>query len=355
VAWRVITLAILIDTNFDKVIQMTTQKDLIVVSARRIPILLFILLALLLAACNGKQNDSLADRSFITSQPCAAPCWYGLEPDKSDREEVYATLHQLPFVDPASISEWATTWQNDEQAIGVGWSCLPKKKDSCGGGVTLSENKLKRLSLSVDYTLTFSDTVEKLGVPSHIFYVDAFWRGECYIQLFWFSKGISVGGRLPDICSSEAMKGAPLNPNVQVSDVNYWSPAVVQELIANDNRYLAWPGFKESGFSFFDFVSGGISTWLLILFMLGIVVVLALWKRHWPTPAISFVLAAIAMIGPTIRLQFSDVITPMCGTYFINVLLCGTVYYVIAEAARRVWARRAGATAVAKDDSVSST
>jgi hypothetical protein len=329
---------------------MIPQKNLLANSVRQISILFLVLLTLFLTACDSKQNDPLTDRSFITSQPCAAPCWYGLEPDKSTREEVYATLHQLPFVDPASITEWATTWQNDEQAIGVGWSCLPKKKDSCGGGVTLSENKLKRLSLSVDYTLTFSDTVEKLGVPSHVFYVDAFWNGECYIQMFWFSQGISVGGRLPDICSSEAMKGAPLNPNVQVSEIGFWSPAVIQEVIANDNRYLAWPGFKVSSFSFLDFVAGGISTWLVILFMLGIVVVLALWKRRWSSPVIGFTLAAVAMIGPTARLQFSDVITPMCGAYFVNVLLSGTIYTLIAEASRKIWLRHKKTTDSTKEE-----
>lgn len=78
-------------------------------------------------------------------------------------------------------------------------------------------------------------------------------------------------------------------------------------------------------------------------------------KRNWPSPVFSYILAALAMIEPTIRLQFSDVITPMCGAYFVNVLLCGTVYSIIAEAVRHISLRRVKVVTVAKDESETPT
>lgn len=71
--------------------------------------------------------DPLADQSFLNQQPCASPCWYGLEPDKSSAKEVYTTLSTLPFVDPTTIEEWGYIWLDDNRAKQVGFSCLHQK------------------------------------------------------------------------------------------------------------------------------------------------------------------------------------------------------------------------------------
>jgi hypothetical protein len=76
---------------------------------RRYSILLVAVLGLTLASCDGNPalDDPLADSSFLTQQPCAAPCWYGLEPDKSTADDVIAALRKLPFVDSGTI--WEST------------------------------------------------------------------------------------------------------------------------------------------------------------------------------------------------------------------------------------------------------
>lgn len=80
--------------------------------------------ALVAASCVRASEETLMDRSFITGKPCAAPCWYGLELDVSNKDDVIAALDRLPFVDQASIGEFGTAWLEDENAIGISYGCL---------------------------------------------------------------------------------------------------------------------------------------------------------------------------------------------------------------------------------------
>jgi hypothetical protein len=332
---------------------MTCLKNLSKTFVKSVLLLLFVVLAFALSACNANQNDPLIDRSFVTSQPCAAPCWYGLEVDKSSREDAYATLRKLLFVDQTSINEYITIWQNDEQAVNVGWSCLHPKNDSCGGGARFSGNKLERLSLTPGYSFTFSDTVQKLGPPNYVSYFPGM-DPKCDLSLVWPAQGISVNGQLPKLCPSldEIKTGLPINPNIQVVEISFESPAILHSWIAQSHDgYQPWPGFSENPLSFLDFVSGSLNMWLFVLLTLIILVMLALWKRNWPSPVLGFALAAIAMIGPTVQFQFSDVITPMCGAYFVNVLICGTIYTLIAVVVRHLWLRSAKTAASSQEGS----
>jgi hypothetical protein len=62
--------------------------------------------SLLLTACNitsATREPQFVDRSFISDEPCASPCWYGLLLGKSTGSEVEAKLAELPFVDQEAI------------------------------------------------------------------------------------------------------------------------------------------------------------------------------------------------------------------------------------------------------------
>ena len=58
---------------------------------------------LALASCN--RGDAGIDRSFITDNPCAAPCWYGLKLESSGLEEYRQKLTELPFVEQGSVGQ----------------------------------------------------------------------------------------------------------------------------------------------------------------------------------------------------------------------------------------------------------
>jgi hypothetical protein len=157
--------------------------------------LLMIVWVFVTVSCHGNSaaDDPLADHSFLTQQPCAVPCWYGLEPDKSSESEVYAALNKLPFVDPATIVEFGTTWLDGDEAKQIGFGCLHPKDPECGGSLVLSQGKLKRISLRPPYQLTFQMAADRLGPPDYLDYKPFSAHGDgCVITLDWRQKGVSV-------------------------------------------------------------------------------------------------------------------------------------------------------------------
>ncbi len=151
-------------------------------------ILGFVVLAL--AACGG--NDPESDHSFVTDQPCAPPCWYGLEVEKSSRAQVYDTFKQLPFVDQTHIVEAAGYWLNNNTASRyITWGCVHPREQSCGH-ITLVQDKLKSIDLGVGYELTFDQVVAKLGTPDYVRYGYALPNTSSVVNLIWRDKGIIV-------------------------------------------------------------------------------------------------------------------------------------------------------------------
>ncbi len=50
---------------------------------------LYAIFILVSGSCTSAKEDPLVDRSFLTKQPCAPPCWYRLELDKAGQEDIY--------------------------------------------------------------------------------------------------------------------------------------------------------------------------------------------------------------------------------------------------------------------------
>ncbi len=75
-------------------------------------LLLAVLVLLLVVRClapderderHFTMDPALADRSLLTNEPCAPPCWYGLVPDVSTKDEVINKLQTLPFIAARTI------------------------------------------------------------------------------------------------------------------------------------------------------------------------------------------------------------------------------------------------------------
>ncbi len=160
--------------------------------------LLVLLFGLAIAGCSDNRkesiNESLMDRSFLTDQPCEAPCWYGLELNKSSRDDIYSTIKTLPFVDQATVREWGTVWLDDETAREVHFNCLYPTPATTGCvGLLISHDKLKRIRMSVGFDLPFKTVVDKLGLPNYIQHAP--WGVEirgCVIDLSWADRGITI-------------------------------------------------------------------------------------------------------------------------------------------------------------------
>ena len=194
-------------------------------------------------------DDPLADHSFLTQQPCAVPCWYGLEPDQSSESEVYATLNKLPFVDPATIAESTTTWLDDYEAKNITFGCLHPQDPECGGSLVLSRGKLKGLWFKLSYPLTFQMAADRLGLPDYIDYRPFSPEGGgCVITLDWRQKGVSIthidrtsGNRCQQIRKNGRVpSGTPVTQMVYVAPEAFqpWPKGVV-------TSSTPFPGFVE--------------------------------------------------------------------------------------------------------------
>jgi hypothetical protein len=70
--------------------------------------LLTICLSLIIVGCSTEKPNTnlvdptahpeLVDQSWLTGKPCTLPCWQGLEPGKSSREDLLGTIPYLSFL-----------------------------------------------------------------------------------------------------------------------------------------------------------------------------------------------------------------------------------------------------------------
>ena len=210
-------------------------------------ILLWMLVVVSLSACWRAKNDPDADRSFITDHPCAAPCWYGLEPDKSSQAEVLATLQSLPFVDKTTIRESRANWGGDENAKTFHFDCIHPKEKNCGGAI-ISGGKLGELWLTVGYPLSLKMAVDKLGVPDYVeyglYHPDV---GGSVVFLDWPERGIGVEvfNEKDDRLYRKIREGQGIPPEVQVTGLYYFEAGDFGSEPPNALQRIEWPGFSE--------------------------------------------------------------------------------------------------------------
>jgi hypothetical protein len=205
-----------------------------------------VLIVVFAAACSAV-NDPKADQSFTTDKPCAAPCWYGLEPDRSTKADVLAVLTQLEFIDSASVQEYSDRWFEDDHALGIAFDCIHPKIAGCVNAI-ISGDKLKWLRTSAGSKLTVKMTVDKLGIPSYVDYGPyAPEVGGCIVTLAWPPRGISIG--MLDTRNDEACRairdGHGIPADLRVTSLDY----TVQGAFTSDPggccKRVLWPGFAK--------------------------------------------------------------------------------------------------------------
>lgn len=208
-------------------------------------LILFVLLGV--AGCSGAEatEDTLVDRSFLTGEPCAPPCWYGLELDKSSKADVFATLKGLPFIDPVAIREAGTVWLDDDVAQEIIYGCLQPKDAQCGG-VLVSKDKVKLMWMFVGHELTFETVVYQLGPPNSLDYGVFNHDGGCRISLNWPEQNISIDSvNKESYAPCQAIKnGEGVSANAKVRLIAYLVKEGFPKPVGCCNG-IAWPGFVE--------------------------------------------------------------------------------------------------------------
>jgi len=128
---------------------------------------IYILLCILFTGCTPappktetdltKLDPDLYDQSWFTGDPCIAPCWYGLKPGETSKENAKMVVSGLPFVNSNDLFE---------NYNGLSFSC--KIQGDNGGSVIMifaDNGLLEFLYITPNYSITIDQAVEKLGSP----------------------------------------------------------------------------------------------------------------------------------------------------------------------------------------------
>ena len=132
-----------------------------------------------------------ADRSLMTQLPCAPPCWYGLELEKSTQDNVLNTLSTLPFVEKNSFSSHIVSDSKDEVSIIYG--CTYEFKQSHCGSFWIKDDKLSSIIYQLGYKLTFKEVVDLYGAPDSILSMAPIAPpGGCTLGIFWSAYSLHI-------------------------------------------------------------------------------------------------------------------------------------------------------------------
>ena len=186
------------------------------------------------------------DTSFLTDEPCAAPCWHGIRLNESTEEDAYEILNQLPFVQSGSVVERTGGWKDDDQAIIFAYDCLYASR-YCGD-VLISENRVQRIWFSVGFDLTFENAVQKLGTPDYIRFIRGSGeRVSCSRHLYWKDKNILIENFSKNACPTlnEIRDGIRVERNTRVDTIFYVTMQGPWPLIEEGGGYIEWDGFSD--------------------------------------------------------------------------------------------------------------
>ncbi len=192
-------------------------------------------------------DPSLVDSSVLTGVPCAAPCWYGLEVDRSTKADVLAVAPTLSFVDPRAFPEEASSYfdpmvKDAIPATTVRLSCRRSGAGTCAS-LVIAAGVLKGIYLSPPPSLTLGEAVDHLGAPE---YVGVVYYGEsgvqCHVSLLWKQRGIVV--QSGQVRCQDVRGGLGVRSDLPVVQIAYRSLADFAS-IPEAGGDFPWSGFAK--------------------------------------------------------------------------------------------------------------
>jgi hypothetical protein len=193
-------------------------------------------------------EPKIADKSFLTGEPCKAPCWYGLELDRSNESDVITKLRELPFVDAEAIRTSHVAISSFSNAVEIEYDCADPEGKICGI-LVLSDGSLKIISSYIRYRLPIRSVIDQLGTPDAISYSPYSPHGDgCMLDLFWLKKGIRI--RRTDRNSIRLCRdlsaGKTIDPELDMMELFYLSKEALNPDRCNSGGVcFEWPGLSD--------------------------------------------------------------------------------------------------------------
>jgi hypothetical protein len=219
--------------------------------------LLCLVTLLFLFACAPKEDEpvearmypaDMVDQSWINGQPCLPPCWQGLEPGISSREEAVDTVKNLSFI---SSERQMKRSENSE----VFFCEIPNNK-YCG--LMFFEHEILTLiRLDINYRLTIEQMIELIGTPDGFTYSQPNPTVSCRVIVLWSGRQVEawIYHESHQKCAVFRHDDAEFPRDVQVTYIYYDTPGTVEKYIQGlletgpgaptGINYFPWVGFRE--------------------------------------------------------------------------------------------------------------
>jgi hypothetical protein len=198
------------------------KKQVIVTFA----LLAIFVLSWVISGCSAENNkhkypdDVRVDHSFVTGQPCEAPCWYELQLGISTIDDIRLKLAQLPFVDESTLFE--SNIGVDGSKLGFHFNCVYYNPPGSCGRLEAENGKLSKVVLSVQYSLPLKSAIDRLGIPKYYTVDTSSTENNCLLNIYWPEKSIItvVQENSRKIHCSE-IKTEPIDFDLQINTLIY--------------------------------------------------------------------------------------------------------------------------------------
>ena len=186
-------------------------------------------------------NPELVDRSFVTGEPCEAPCWYNLKVGGMIEGDVSLMLSFLPFIERTSIQASADIY--DPLSTIITYDCVYETEENCGFIGITAAGEISGVAHQIVYPLSVADVVEKYAEPAYM-YFNAYYgdNDDCQLAMYWPEHSLAVevveNGET-GLCQS-VKAGETIPADLQVLWI-YYSPLPAE----GGEGTLPWPGFSE--------------------------------------------------------------------------------------------------------------
>ncbi len=165
---------------------------------------------------------------ILTSTQCDPPCWYGIQPGKTDYLEVTGSLEQI-----SGLSEQNIHWEFDknDRLVNIRWT-FQRPIDDSYGYIYFDENKVvKAIKIYTINSLTISELFEKLGEPEQYWAeVGSRKNQDEYLDIYFLYP--TNGYLINCVVNIEYGKNqVKINDNTPVYLVAYFSPDMYSELL----------------------------------------------------------------------------------------------------------------------------
>jgi len=227
-------------------------------------ILMLIALSVLVNACypagQAKQPTpirpsvpvDLTDRSWLTDQPCKAPCWYGMVVGKTTRPEALEFVKSISFLRSEPVREYSFGYveknSNDLTTEGKGlvfWCVQPEGWECVY--LDFFNDVLVGIRSLITYEISLDQVVKSIGPPDHLYrYVNGGPEKTiaCTVGLIWLERRLTVDvfevreGSGRDLCKEYNQNHNKPYPNLLVDEIHIYTLDEINKLEKD-----TWSGF----------------------------------------------------------------------------------------------------------------